>query len=124
MIAMRFMFVPLIGNDRATPPAQLQRIGARVADDENFPRSDPLAAEEPRDAVHEDPLSGLLVVGEPLDPRVPQKVRRGFVSSLDAYPFPSHGPVPYAEAVFDRAAIEIARGCTEGCRFCQKSFRQ
>ena len=24
-----------------------------------------------------------------------------------------------AEAIFDRMAIEIARGCTEGCRFCQ-----
>ena len=27
--------------------------------------------------------------------------------------------MPYAEAIFDRASIEIARGCTEGCRFCQ-----
>jgi radical SAM superfamily enzyme YgiQ (UPF0313 family) len=27
--------------------------------------------------------------------------------------------VPYAEAVFERASVEIARGCTEGCRFCQ-----
>jgi radical SAM superfamily enzyme YgiQ (UPF0313 family) len=26
---------------------------------------------------------------------------------------------PYAEAIFDRVSVEIARGCTEGCRFCQ-----
>ena len=38
---------------------------------------------------------------------------------LDAYPFPTDTPVPYAEAVFERVSVEIARGCTEGCRFCQ-----
>ena len=27
--------------------------------------------------------------------------------------------MPYAEAIFDRVSVEIARGCTEGCRFCQ-----
>ena len=67
----------------------------------------------------EDPSSGLLYASAPLDPRAPRRVRRGFVSSLDKFPFPSDSPVPYAEAVFDRAAVEIARGCTEGCRFCQ-----
>jgi hypothetical protein len=41
------------------------------------------------------------------------------IENLDAYPFPSDTPVPYAEAVFERASVEIARGCTEGCRFCQ-----
>jgi hypothetical protein len=41
------------------------------------------------------------------------------VADLDRYPFPSDTPVPYAEAVFERASVEIARGCTEGCRFCQ-----
>jgi radical SAM family uncharacterized protein/radical SAM-linked protein len=66
-----------------------------------------------------DADTGLEVVGEPLDPRAPARVRRGFVADIDRYPFPSDTPVPYAEAVFDRAGVEIARGCTEGCRFCQ-----
>jgi radical SAM family uncharacterized protein/radical SAM-linked protein len=70
-------------------------------------------------ATEIDPVSELEVVAGPIDPRAPRRVRRGFVRDLDKFPFPSDNPVPYAEAVFDRAAIEIARGCTEGCRFCQ-----
>ena len=66
-----------------------------------------------------DEQTGMTVVGAPLDPRVPARVSRAMVRDLDAYPFPSDTPVPYAEAVFERASVEIARGCTEGCRFCQ-----
>ncbi|MGZ3454645.1 MAG: TIGR03960 family B12-binding radical SAM protein [Polyangiales bacterium] len=51
--------------------------------------------------------------------RGPMPVQRALVPDLNRYPFPSDGPVPAAEAVFDRISIEIARGCTEGCRFCQ-----
>ncbi|HSK02128.1 MAG TPA: TIGR03960 family B12-binding radical SAM protein, partial [Kofleriaceae bacterium] len=66
-----------------------------------------------------DPATGMIVVGAPRDPRVPARVGRAMVADLDRYPFPSDTPVPYAEAVFERASVEIARGCTEGCRFCQ-----
>ena len=70
-------------------------------------------------ATEIDPATGMTVVGAPLDPRVPARVGRAMVADLDKYPFPSDTPVPYAEAVFERASVEIARGCTEGCRFCQ-----
>lgn len=66
-----------------------------------------------------DAATGMIVVGAPRDPRVPARVGRAMVPDLDKYPFPSDTPVPYAEAVFERASVEIARGCTEGCRFCQ-----
>jgi radical SAM family uncharacterized protein/radical SAM-linked protein len=70
-------------------------------------------------ATEVDAATGMTVVGAPLDPRVPARISRAMVRNLDLYPFPSDTPVPYAEAVFERASVEIARGCTEGCRFCQ-----
>ncbi len=70
-------------------------------------------------ATEIDDDTGMVVVGAPLDARVPARVQRAMVRDLDAYPFPTDAPVPYAEAVFERASVEIARGCTEGCRFCQ-----
>jgi radical SAM family uncharacterized protein/radical SAM-linked protein len=65
-----------------------------------------------------DEDSGFLVVGAPVDPRVPARPRRTLVD-VNQFPFPDDSPLPYAEAIFDRMAVEIARGCTEGCRFCQ-----
>jgi radical SAM family uncharacterized protein/radical SAM-linked protein len=66
-----------------------------------------------------DEASGLEVIDAPLDPRVPAKVKRALVEDINKFPFPDDTPIPWAEAVFDRVSVEIARGCTEGCRFCQ-----
>jgi len=70
-------------------------------------------------ATSVDERTGFLVVGDPLESGVPARVRRAVVEDLKRFPFPDDAPVAAAEAIFDRMAIEIARGCTEGCRFCQ-----
>jgi radical SAM family uncharacterized protein/radical SAM-linked protein len=70
-------------------------------------------------ATQVDAETGFVVVGAPLDPRVPARPKRVWVADINRFPFPDDSPLPYAEAIFDRMAVEIARGCTEGCRFCQ-----
>jgi radical SAM family uncharacterized protein/radical SAM-linked protein len=70
-------------------------------------------------ATERDAETGFVVVGAPLDPRVPARPKRVWVADINRFPFPDDSPLPYAEAIFDRMAVEVARGCTEGCRFCQ-----
>jgi radical SAM family uncharacterized protein len=49
----------------------------------------------------------------------PLPVRRRTVTDLDSASYPTEPIVPHIEVVHDRATLEIARGCTRGCRFCQ-----
>ncbi|MFO0660155.1 MAG: TIGR03960 family B12-binding radical SAM protein [Polyangiaceae bacterium] len=69
--------------------------------------------------VAEQSDTGLECVVGTTHPEVPKRVRRAFVEDLNKFPFPNESPVGGPEAIFDRMSIEIARGCTEGCRFCQ-----
>ena len=52
-------------------------------------------------------------------PEAPASVPRCVVTDLDGAYYPRSFPVPYTEVVFDRIMLEIMRGCTRGCRFCQ-----
>lgn len=50
------------------------------------------------------------------------RVKRRYLHNLDTAPFPIDPIVPFMKAIHDRVAIEIARGCTRGCRFCQAGY--
>jgi radical SAM family uncharacterized protein len=50
---------------------------------------------------------------------VPWRISKHTVMDLDAWPYPKQPLVPLAESVHERMSVEIFRGCTRGCRFCQ-----
>ena len=62
-------------------------------------------AEGPQSAVHQT------------DPG--RRVHRAVVEDLDDTPFPDKPIIPFGKPVHDRLRLEVARGCTRGCRFCQ-----
>ena len=47
------------------------------------------------------------------------EIRARFVADLENASFPDKLIVPFTEAVHDRVVVEIMRGCSRGCRFCQ-----
>ncbi|MEW6280397.1 MAG: TIGR03960 family B12-binding radical SAM protein [Candidatus Eremiobacterota bacterium] len=55
------------------------------------------------------------VVGAPGVP----PVRKALLLSLEKTPYPTDYIVPFTQQVHDRVSLEVLRGCTQGCRFCQ-----
>jgi radical SAM family uncharacterized protein len=55
----------------------------------------------------------------PNRPGVPWRVHKHTLMDLDRWPYPKKPLVPLAETVHERYSVEIFRGCTRGCRFCQ-----
>jgi radical SAM family uncharacterized protein len=60
-----------------------------------------------------------LVAIQPTEPGVPELVEKRTIADLAEWPYPKNQLVPLTEVVHDRLNVEVFRGCTRGCRFCQ-----
>ena len=119
-----FIDVFLIGDGEAKLP-ELMQAWAEMRD-EGLPRSERLLRIAKLGGFYVPSLyksvptdETKMRVVEPDHPDAPFPIHRSIVDNLNDYPFPVDGPIANCQTVFDRASIEVARGCTEGCRFCQ-----
>ncbi|HMB71369.1 MAG TPA: TIGR03960 family B12-binding radical SAM protein, partial [bacterium] len=56
-----------------------------------------------------------MIVPDPNGPRI----KKAMIRDMNAAPFPTSYIVPFTQQVHDRVSLEVLRGCTQGCRFCQ-----
>jgi radical SAM family uncharacterized protein len=59
------------------------------------------------------------LVGMDAEAGVPERVEKRTIADLAEWPYPRRQLVPLTEVVHDRLNVEVFRGCTRGCRFCQ-----
>jgi radical SAM family uncharacterized protein len=111
----------LLGDGEDVLPAFLERLGALKA--AGVPRAERLRELEASSPHVYVPALHAVVVDADGTRRRDVPVRSlAHLADLAASPEPVRFPTPWVESTFDRISVEIARGCTQGCRFCQAGY--
>ena len=122
-----FFDVFLIGDAEEALPVFLEA----VARTKGLPREERLLAFAACPGIYVPSLYDVTYEGEdgervaayaPKAPGVPARAKRVWVERLSADVYPEKPMVPSVDIVQDRLGLEIMRGCTQGCRFCQAGY--
>jgi radical SAM family uncharacterized protein len=119
-----FFDVFLIGDAEEALPVFLEKVAATRA----LPRRERLLAFAACPGIYVPSLYDVAYEGDrvascvPSAPGVPERVGRVWVERLTADVYPRKPLVPSVDIVQDRLGLEIMRGCTQGCRFCQAGY--
>src|ERR1035441_3461938 len=114
----------LIGDAEESLPVFLERVAATVA----LPRRERLLAFTACPGIYAPSFYDVVYGGDrvvstvPNAPGVSEKANRVWVEKLSADVYPDKPMVPSVDIIQDRLGLEIMRGCTQGCRFCQAGY--